>query len=112
MKRSYAVYGWVAGLTLVAMVHTVCAVTTFFVSTDGSGDGSSWASPTNSIQGAIDASDNDPASIVYVTNGVYDVGGVSGYPAAIGPPNDDVINRVAIHKPIIVRSWNLSLIHI
>ncbi|MFH0908102.1 MAG: PKD domain-containing protein [bacterium] len=59
-----------------------------------------WVTAATDIQAAIDVSlDGD---IVWVTNGVYDTGGVAGYPAV----TDLLTNRVAIHKPITVRSVN------
>jgi len=91
--------GWLPVLLLMAGVSK--AATTFYVTTDGRGDGSSWASPTNSIQGAIDASDDDPASVVWVSNGVYGVGGTTGWPAG-----GSLSNRVVIWKAITVRSVN------
>jgi len=74
---------------------------TFYVTTNGTGDGSSWASPTNSIQGAIDTIADDPDSIVWVSNGVYDVGGVINWPSG-----STLTNRVAITKAITVRSFD------
>jgi len=81
--------------------QTACAQTEYYVATNGTGNGSSWAAATNSIQGAIDASDDDTASTVWVSNGVYDTGGLAGYP--IGSP---LTNRVSIWKAITVRSLN------
>ncbi|MBI2437975.1 MAG: hypothetical protein HYV36_04080 [Lentisphaerae bacterium] len=69
----------------------------WYVATNGTGNGTSWADATNSIQGAIDAS--TAADTVLVSNGVYETGGVSGYPAGTA-----LTNRVAIYKAITVRS--------
>ncbi|MFH0907393.1 MAG: choice-of-anchor Q domain-containing protein, partial [bacterium] len=59
-----------------------------------------WVTAATSIQAAIDVSSD--GDTVWVTNGVYDTGGVAGYPAV----TDLLTNRVAIHKPITVRSVN------
>ncbi len=103
MKRSY---GLLAGLTLVAMVcaQTACALTVVYVTTDGTGDGSSWVSATNSIQGAVDVIDDSNATnTVAVSNGVYNTGGADGYPGG-GAFFDGTSNRVAIYKVITVRA--------
>lgn len=46
----------------------------WFVTTNGTGYGSGWEDPTNSIQGAIDASDPSSSSpvTIWVSNGVYE----------------------------------------
>ncbi|MFH0908619.1 MAG: PKD domain-containing protein, partial [bacterium] len=59
-----------------------------------------WAGAATNIQAAINAS--SAGDTVWVTNGVYDTGGVAGYPAV----TNLLTNRVAIHKPITVRSVN------
>ncbi|MFH0908258.1 MAG: choice-of-anchor Q domain-containing protein [bacterium] len=59
-----------------------------------------WGTAATDIQAAIDASSD--GDTVWVTNGVYDTGGVAGYPSV----TDLLTNRVAIHKPITVRSVN------
>ncbi|MBI2437244.1 MAG: hypothetical protein HYV36_00310 [Lentisphaerae bacterium] len=69
----------------------------WFVATNGTGGGTNWADATNSIQGAINAS--SAADTVWVSNGVYEVGGTNGYPAGTV-----LTNRVAIYKAITVRS--------
>ena len=103
MKRSY---GLLAGLTFVTMVtaQTVCALTVVYVTTNGTGDGSSWVSATNSIQGAVDVIDDSNATnTVAVSNGVYNTGGADGYPGG-GAFFDGTSNRVAIYKVITVRA--------
>ncbi|MFH0908501.1 MAG: choice-of-anchor Q domain-containing protein [bacterium] len=59
-----------------------------------------WVTAATNIQAAIDVSSD--GDTVWVTNGVYDTGGVAGYPTV----TDLLTNRVAIHKPITVRSVN------
>ncbi|MFH0909617.1 MAG: choice-of-anchor Q domain-containing protein, partial [bacterium] len=59
-----------------------------------------WVTAATNIQAAIDVSSD--GDTVWVTDGVYDTGGVAGYPAV----TDLLTNRVAIHKPITVRSVN------
>ncbi|MFH0908928.1 MAG: choice-of-anchor Q domain-containing protein, partial [bacterium] len=59
-----------------------------------------WVTAATSIQAAINAS--SAGDMVWVTNGVYDTGGVAGYPAV----TNLLTNRVVIHKPITVRSVN------
>ncbi|MFH1476740.1 MAG: hypothetical protein ABIH24_04505 [Verrucomicrobiota bacterium] len=73
-----------------------------YVATNGTGDGSSWANATNSLQGAIDAiSGAFTTNMVWVSNGVYEASGVTNYPAGTL-----LTNRVAIWKAITVRSAN------
>lgn len=102
MKRSY---GLLAGLTLVAMVYAqmASAATVYYVSLTGTGNGSSWATATNSIQGAIDVIADTPISTVWVSNGLYDTGGLTNWPPIAG---NVLANRVVINKGITVRSLN------
>jgi hypothetical protein len=75
---------------------------TVYVTTNGNGVGyPTWAEATNSIQTAIDIISNSSASTVWVSNGVYNTGGVTNYPAGY-----ILTNRVAIWKAITVRSAN------
>ena len=78
------------------------AQTTIYVATNGTGDGTSWAAATNSLQDAIAAiSASDPTNTVWVSNGVYAVGGLTNFPTGSA-----VTTRVAIMKAITVRSFN------
>ncbi len=86
--------GWVIGLATLAMAQTP-----WFVATNGTGDGSSWEAATNSLQGAIDAA--SPSATIWVSNGVYAAGGAANYPAGTL-----LTNRVAVWKPLFVRSAN------
>ena len=88
-------------LTILALAFTqmASAQTTWYVTTNGTGSGTSWADATNSIQDAIDAS--SAGDTVLVSNGVYNTGGVTNYPAS-----RHLTNRVAISKAIIFRSAN------
>lgn len=58
-----------------------------------------WATAARDIQSAIEAS--APGAVIWVTNGVYDAGGVANFPAGA-----TLTNRVAIHKAVIVQSVN------
>ncbi|MBI2440471.1 MAG: hypothetical protein HYV35_03775, partial [Lentisphaerae bacterium] len=84
-------------LALAGALMTSAYAADWFVATNGTGNGTNWANATNSIQGAIDAS--NAGDTVLVSNGVYDTGGVSGYPAGTV-----LTNRIAIYKAITVRS--------
>ncbi|MEI8120895.1 MAG: choice-of-anchor Q domain-containing protein [bacterium] len=58
-----------------------------------------WSVAAASIQTAINAADNGDS--IVVSNGVYDSGGVAGFPAGSALPN-----RVAIYKGLTIRSLN------
>jgi PKD repeat protein len=60
-----------------------------------------WANAATTIQAAVDAA--VPGAWVRVTNGVYDAGAASNYPAGAA-----VWTRVAIHRPMRVESVNGS----
>lgn len=66
-----------------------------YVATNGTGNGSSWANATNSIQDAIDAAASPET--VWVSNGVY---------IAAGTVVGGVTNMVYIYKGITLRSTN------
>ena len=76
------------------------AGTAYYVATNGPGGNFlSWGQAASNIQQAIDVTvDGD---VVYVSNGVYAVGGVANYPAG-----SLLTNRVAITKAITVQSFN------
>lgn len=57
-----------------------------------------WGTAATTIQAAIDASGTN--DVIWVTNGIYQTGGVTNYPAGA------LTNRVAIYKPVVVRSVN------
>lgn len=57
----------------------------------------SWSTAATNIQDAVDAA--AVGDTVWVTNGIYNVGGVAGYPSG-----SMLTNRVAIYKPIAVRA--------
>jgi parallel beta-helix repeat protein len=59
---------------------------------------SNWSSAATGIQEAVEAA-TVAGSLILVSNGVYDVGGAAGYPTASSPTN-----RVAIYRPVTVRS--------
>lgn len=58
-----------------------------YVTEAGGGDGSSWASPTNSIQGAIDVA--IAGETVYVSNGIY-----------------NITAEIAVNKAVTVKGFN------
>jgi len=57
----------------------VSVATTYYVATNGTGNGTSPESATNSIQGAIDLCSSGDA--VVVGHGVYETGGLTNFPA-------------------------------
>lgn len=90
------------GLIVVAMgALTASAQTARYVKLGGSGPApyTSWDTAAGTIQAAIDVC--SAGDTVWVTNGTYDVGGVTNWPAA-----SMVTNRVAITNAITVRSAN------
>jgi len=78
----------------------MAAATTWYVATNGAGNGTSWELATNNIQGAISLAitAND---VVLVSNGVYQTGGITNYPTG-----SLLTNRVAITNVITVQSAN------
>ena len=77
----------------------------WYVATNGndSAAGTNWATAKLTIQAAVDAATN--GSTVWVSNGVYATGGLLyGNPG--DPDQFKLTNRVAIYKPITVRSVN------
>ncbi len=71
---------------------------TYYVTTNGVGDGSSWAQATNSIQGAIDRA-LVAGDVVLVSNGVYETDATAGWPSGTLLPS-----RIVIPRAITVRS--------
>ncbi|MFH0907836.1 MAG: choice-of-anchor Q domain-containing protein, partial [bacterium] len=97
--------GWgVAHLTLLVFLlgGLPASAATRYVSLSGGhvSPFTNWVTAAANIQAAIDVSaDGDT---VWVTNGVYQTGGIKGYPVV----TNALTNRVVIHKPITVRSVN------
>ncbi len=85
-----------AAFLLITFLHSTQA-TDWYVALDGTGGGTSWADATNSIQGAIIKS--AAGDTVWVSNGVYEVGGITNYPSG-----STLTNRIAISKAITLRS--------
>ncbi len=98
MKRCLSRTATLAVLACLS-VRTSFAVA-WYVTPDGAGEGSSWESPTNSLQGAIDAIPAGAGNTVWVGDGVYDTGTIN-YPAG-----SVMTNRIAVTKAITVRSLN------
>ncbi len=83
---------------LLAGLLQPAAAADWYVATNGTGPGTNgWANATNNLQGAINAS--TPGDTVWVSNGVYNTGGVTNYPTGYS-----LTNRIAITKAITVRS--------
>ena len=89
-------------MTASATVDVSIVQGTFYVSLSGGHHYpfGSWADAATNIQDAIAAADILGA-VVLVSNGVYEAGGVTGYPAG-----GLLTNRVAIYKPLTLRSLN------
>ncbi len=74
----------------------------WYVATNGAGLGTNgWADATNNLQGAINMASASTFDVVWVSNGVYDAGGTTNYPAGTL-----LTNRIVIAKSITVRSQN------
>jgi len=74
--------------------------TPYYVATNGpGGDAQSWATAVDNIQAAISLCVS--GDVVWVSNGVYATGGVTGW-----PPGTALTNRVAITNAVTVRSFN------
>ena len=92
-----------AGLaTLAVMVAQPVSAADWYVTTNGTGDGSSWANAASSIQAAISKA-TTANDTVWVSNGVYEAGGVTNTP---GISSYSMTNRISITNAITVRSAN------
>ncbi len=98
MKRCLSRTATLAVLVCLSVRTSFAAA--WYVTPDGTGDGSSWESPTNSLQGAINAIPAGAGNTVWVGDGVYDTGTIN-YPAG-----SVMTNRIAVTKAITVRSLN------
>ncbi|MDP7023782.1 MAG: choice-of-anchor Q domain-containing protein [Kiritimatiellia bacterium] len=91
MKRQTARRSIASALALAAglmMFSGTAWGANWYVATNGTGDGSSWASPTNDIEGAINAA--GVGDTVWVTNGVYNLAG----------------NQISVNTNVTVKSVN------
>ena len=83
-----------------ATVNVVVVQSVHYVRADSPAPASpfvTWETAASNIQDAVDAA-TTAGALVLVTNGVYDTGG--------RPANGTLTNRVAIAKPLVVRSVN------
>lgn len=89
-------WGWAALVWALCWAAGSARAAEWFVATNGSdaAAGTNWATAKQTIQAAIDAATN--GSTVWVSNGVYATGGREA----------NGTNRVALYKPIAVRSVN------
>ncbi len=88
-------------LTAVLLISLlrVAPATDWYVATNGTGGGTSWANATNNLQGIITNPSVLAGDTIWVSNGVYAAGGVTNYPSGTV-----LTNRIAITKAITVRS--------
>ena len=89
---------WLTGILCMSLLRSAQAAD-WYVATNGTGLGTSWLDATNNLQGAINAIPAGATNTVWVDSGVYEVGGVTNWPAG-----SMLTNRIAINKAITVRS--------
>jgi hypothetical protein len=78
----------------------LAASTNYYVATNGPGGAfTNWATAASNIQDAINVCSS--GDVVWVSNGVYNTGGMTNYPTGT-----ILTNRVVINKIITVRSAN------
>lgn len=90
------------GASVTLLLPAAHAQTNHYVSLTGGNNTApytNWAMAATTIQAAIDAS--APGAVIWVSNGIYQTGGTTNYPAG-----NTLTNRVAIHRPVTVRSVN------
>jgi len=87
----------IAAVSLISLLPAAPAVD-WYVATNGAGLGTNgWAYATNNLQGAITKSAANDT--IWVSNGVYDTGGLANYPGG-----SLLTNRLVINKSVTVRS--------
>ena len=88
-----------SGSAATTVTVRIVSGTNYYVATNGNdfASGTDWTTAKATIQAAIDIA--IPGATVWVSNGLYATGGATNYPAGSG-----LTNRVAIYKPITVRS--------
>lgn len=96
MKKTLSALGAVA-----LMLPAAHAQTNHYVWSGGNQTApyTNWTTAARDIQSAVNAS--AAGAVIWVTNGTYNTGGVSNYPAGSG-----LTNRVAINKAVTVISVN------
>ncbi len=87
---------YLAAFSSIGLLQAAQAVD-WYVATNGTGGGTSWADATSNLQGAINAASSATFDVVWVSNGVYETGGTK-----VG----SLTNRIVINKAITVRSFN------
>ena len=92
---------FLAGALVLLTTFSLVDAATWYVATNGNDGaaGTDWTTAKQTIQAAIDVSAANDT--VLVSNGLYNTGGLTNYPAG-----SSLSNRVVINKPITVRSVN------
>src|ERR1035437_5514856 len=99
----FAMLNWLSGLIILMFGGMECGAADWYVATNGPGGGATnWATATNNIQDAISLC--SPGDTVWVSNGVYQTGGVMD--PSFGGTGSVLTNRVEITAAITVRSAN------